>query len=156
VLNINEPDFNDVREHPGFRARRAKLGLQGGAAKTGLSYWEVDPGEAAYPYHMHLTEEEIVVVLSGRPSLRTPAGWRELEEGEVVIFPTGEGGAHQIVNKTDETIRFLAFSNSGAPEIVIQLDANKIGAFERPVEGGGLALWFRESDAVEYFEGLDA
>jgi uncharacterized cupin superfamily protein len=156
VLNINQPEFNDVRDHPGFRARRAKLGLQGGAVKTGLSYWEVDPGEAAYPYHAHLTEEEIIVVLSGRPSLRTPDGWRELEQGEVVIFPTGKKGAHQIVNKTDETIRFLAFSNSGAPEIVLQLDADKVGAFERPVDGGGLSLWFRESDAVEYFEGLDA
>ena len=156
MLNINHPEFNDVREQPGFRARRAKLGLQGGAAKTGLSYWEVEPGEAAYPYHAHLTEEEIIVVLSGRPSLRTPDGWRDLEEGEVLIFPTGQRGAHQIVNKSDETIRFLAFSNSGAPEIVLQLDAGKVGAFERPVDGGGLSLWFRESDAVEYFEGLDA
>jgi uncharacterized cupin superfamily protein len=156
VLNINQPEFNDVREQPGFRARRAKIGLQGGAVKTGLSYWEVDPGEAAYPYHAHLTEEEIIVVLSGRPSLRTPDGWRELQEGEVVIFPTGEQGAHQIVNKSEETIRFLAFSNSGAPEIVLQLDAGKVGAFERPVDGGGLSLWFRQGDAVGYFEGLDA
>jgi uncharacterized cupin superfamily protein len=154
VLNINQPDFNDVREHPGFRARRAKMGLQGGAVKTGLSYWEVDPGEAAYPYHVHLTEEEIIVVLSGRPSLRTPDGWRDLVEGEVVVFPTGERGAHQIVNKTDETIRFVAFSNSGAPEIVLQVDADKVGAFERPVDGGGLSMWFRASDAVGYFEGL--
>ena len=132
------------------------MGLQGGAVKTGLSYWEGDPGESAYPYHAHLTEEEIIVVLSGHPSLRTPEGWRELEEGEVVIFPTGEKGAHQIVNKSDGTIRFLSFSNSGAPEIVLQLDAGKVGAFERPADGGGLSLWFRESDAVEYFEGLDA
>jgi uncharacterized cupin superfamily protein len=156
VLNIDQPEFNDVREQPGFRARRAKLGLQGGATKTGLSYWEVDPGEAAYPYHAHFTEEEIIVVLSGQPSLRTPEGWRDLHAGEVVIFPVGQRGAHQIVNKSDQMIRFLSFSNSGAPEIVLQLDAGKVGAFERPVDGGGLALWFRESDAVEYFEGLDA
>jgi uncharacterized cupin superfamily protein len=155
VLNINDPQFNDSREQPGFKARRAKLGLQGGAVKTGLSYWEVDPGEAAYPYHMHLTEEEIIVVLEGRPSLRTPDGWRDLEQGEVVVFPTGQKGAHQIVNRTDGTVRFLSFSNSGAPELVIQIDAGKVGAFERPVDGGGLALWFREADAVEYFEGVE-
>jgi uncharacterized cupin superfamily protein len=156
VPNINSPEFDDSRDHPGFRARRAKVGFQGGAVKTGLSYWEVEPGEAAYPYHAHLTEEEIIVVMEGRPSLRTPEGWRELEQGEVVVFPTGEKGAHQIVNKSDETIRFMAFSNSGAPEIVIQLDAGKVGAFERPADGGGMKLWFREADAVGYFEGLDA
>jgi uncharacterized cupin superfamily protein len=155
VPNLNDPEFNDVREQPGFRARRAKVGFQGGAVKTGLSYWEVDPGEAAYPYHAHLTEEEIIVVLEGRPSLRTPEGWRELDEGEIVVFPTGETGAHQIVNKTGTTIRFLAFSNSGAPEIVIQLDAGKIGAFERPADGGGMSLWFHEGDAVAYFEGVE-
>jgi uncharacterized cupin superfamily protein len=33
-----------------------------------------------------LTAEELVVVLDGRPSLRTPDGWRELHEGEVVPF----------------------------------------------------------------------
>jgi uncharacterized cupin superfamily protein len=156
VPNLNKPDFDDVRDHPGYRARRAKVGFQGGATKTGLSYWEVEPGEAAYPYHAHLTEEEIIVVRTGRPSLRTPDGWRELEPGDVVVFPTGETGAHQIVNKSDETITFLSFSNSGSPEIVIQLDAGKVGAFERPVDGGGMKLWFREADAVEYFEGLDA
>ena len=93
-----------------------------------------------------------MVVLEGRPSLRTPDGWRELEQGEVVIFPTGKRGAHQIVNKSEETIRFLAFSNSGAPEIVFQLDMGKIGAFERPIDGGGVSLWFRESDALGYFD----
>jgi uncharacterized cupin superfamily protein len=155
VPNLNDPEFDDSRDHPGFRARRAKVGFQGGAVKTGLSYWEVDPGEAAYPYHAHLTEEEIIVVTRGRPSLRTPDGWRDLDEGEVVVFPVGETGAHQIVNNSDETIRFLAFSNSGAPEIVIQLDAGKVGAFERPADGRGMKLWFRESDAVEYFEGVE-
>jgi uncharacterized cupin superfamily protein len=40
------------------------------------------------------------VVLEGTPSLRTPDGWRELEQGEVVSFLRGEDGAHQIVNRS--------------------------------------------------------
>ena len=151
--NINNPDFNDSRDVEGFRARRAKVGHQAGAVKTGLSYWEVGPGQAAYPYHAHLTEEEIIVVLEGRPSLRTPEGWRELDQGEVVVFPTGEPGAHQLVNKTDATIRFLAFSNSGDPEIVVQIDARKYGVRDG---GSQTTEWFRQDDAVGYFEGLDA
>src|SRR3954469_7093328 len=144
VLNINSPEFDDSRDHPGYRARRAKVGRQGGAVKTGLSYWEVEPGEAAYPYHAHLTEEEIIVVLEGRPSLQTPEGWRELEQGEVVVFPVGKGGAHQIVNRTEEPVRFLAFSNAGQPEIVIQLDAGKYGVRDG---GSKTTEWFRRSDA---------
>ncbi len=115
--------------------------------------WEVPPGQAAYPYHHHLGEEELVVVLKGRPSLRTPEGCRELTEGEVVAFPRGKHGAHQLVNRTDETVRFLAFSPSGEPDIVIYPDSGKIGAFERLPQGGGLFALFRTDDNVDYYEG---
>jgi len=152
-INIEKPDFDDVRDEDGFRANRARLGRQAGAQRLGLSLWEVPPGQAAYPYHAHLTEEEIVVVLDGRPSLRTPDGWRELERGEVVTFPRGEGGAHQILNRTDDQVRFLAASTGGEPDVVIQPDSGKVGAFERRPDGGGVRLWFRVEDARGYYDG---
>ena len=94
-----------------------------------------------------------MLVLRGRPSLRTPDGWRELEEGEVVAFLRGECGGHQLVNRTEDTVRFLAFSTSGEPDVVIYPDSGKLGAFERLPEGGGLRKMFRVEDAVDYFEG---
>ena len=153
MVNIERPDFDQPREQEGFRAQRAGIGRQAGAERLGLSLWEVPPGQAAYPYHAHLTEEELVIVLSGTPSLRTVDGWRDLEQGEVVSFPRGEQGAHQIVNRTEETIRFLAFSTTGEPDVVLQPDSGKIGAFERRPEGGGLRAWFRRGDEVGYYEG---
>jgi len=118
-----------------------------------MSLWEVPPGEAAYPYHHHLAEEELVVVLDGQPSLRTPDGWRELAEGEVLAFPRGEAGAHQLVNHTQQTVRFLAISTNGEPDIVIYPDSGKLGAFERLPQGGGLRAMFRSADTVDYHEG---
>ena len=153
--SIAKPHFDEERDHPGFRCRRARLGRQVGSEKVGLSLFEVPPGEAAYPYHLHLAEEEIVVVLAGRPSLRTAEGWRELDEGEVLGFPTGERGAHQIANRSAETVRFLAFSNQ-QPDVIVQPDSGKVGAFERRPDGGGLRLWFRESDAAGYWDGEEA
>jgi uncharacterized cupin superfamily protein len=152
VPNLNDLEFDDVREHGGFNVRRARLGLQTGAVRVGASLWEVPPGQATYPYHFHLTEEEMLILLEGTLSLRTPDGWRDLEQGDVVSFPVGEAGAHQVVNRTDSTVRFLAISNSGLPEIVVQVDAGKIGAFERRADGGGIREWYRRSDAVPYFE----
>jgi uncharacterized cupin superfamily protein len=151
--NIREPDFDDRREQPGFTANRARVGRQAGARRLGLSLWEVPPGQAAYPYHFHLSEEELLVVLEGRPSMRDPRGWRELQEGDVLAFPTGEEGAHQLVNRTQETVRFLAVSTAGAPDVVVQPDSDKVGAFERRPDGGGMRLWFRRSDQVGYWEG---
>jgi uncharacterized cupin superfamily protein len=56
---------------------------------------QFEEGQAAYPYHNHYADEELLDVISGEPSLRTPEGTRTLEEGEVVHFPLGEEGAHQ-------------------------------------------------------------
>ena len=154
--SIREPSFDEERDHPGFRCLRARLGRQAGCERLGLSLFEVPPGQSAYPYHYHLTEEELVVVLSGRPSLRTKEGWRELEQGEVVGFPRGEEGAHQITNRSEETVSFLAFSTAGEPDVVVQPDSGKIGAFERRPEGGGLRIWFKSDDEVGYWEGEQA
>jgi uncharacterized cupin superfamily protein len=153
AVNIEKPEFDEPRTQEGFRAQRARLSRQAGAERLGLSLWEVEPGQAAYPYHAHLTEEELLVVLDGRPSLRTPDGWRELEQGEVVSFLRGEQGAHQILNRTEEPVRFLAFSPSGEPDVIIQPDSAKVGAFDRRPDGSGLRLWFRREDERDYFDG---
>jgi uncharacterized cupin superfamily protein len=155
-VNINAPDFDEPREWPGFTCQRARVGRQAGAVRLGASLWEVPPGQAAYPFHFHLTEEEMIVALSGRLSLRTASGWRELEIGEVVSFPPGEDGAHQVVNRSEEPARMLALSTSGEPDVVVQPDADKVGAFERRPEGGGMRLWFRTADAVDYLDGVPA
>lgn len=151
--NVNQPDFDEPREMEGFRARRARVGRQAGSEKLGASIWELPPGQAAYPYHWHLTEEELLVVLQGTPHLRTPEGWRELAEGEVVAFLRGEEGGHQVMNRTDDTVRFLAFSTQPGPDIVMYPDSGKVGAFERRPDGGGFHELFRVEDAVDYYDG---
>jgi uncharacterized cupin superfamily protein len=154
--SVFEPDFDDVREHPGFDARRARIGRQVGSQRLGASVWEIDPGQSAYPYHAHLGDEELIVVLAGRPSLRTPAGWRELGPGEVVYFPRGEEGAHQLTNQSGETARFLALSTNGEPDIVLYPDAGKVGASERRPDGSGFARFFFLEQAVDYWDGVDS
>ena len=148
MVNINRLDFDDQRNQPGFVARRARVGQQAGARRLGLSLWEVEPGQAANPYHVHMAVEELIVVLEGRPSVRTPIGWEELEPGDVVSFLAGEVGAHQLVNRTEEKVRFLAISTAGGPEILLQPDSGKLGAYT-----GTETVWFRQADAVPYFDG---
>ena len=151
--NLNDPLYDELREAEGFRARRARLGRQAGAERLGLSLWELPGGQAAFPYHFHYTEEELVIVLEGAPMLRTPDGTRALEPGEIVSFPRGEAGGHQLVNTGSETVRFLSFSTSGEPDLVAYPDSGKLGAFERLPDGGGLRLMFRTEDAVDYHDG---
>jgi uncharacterized cupin superfamily protein len=151
--NIYRPTFEEGERPEGFRGRRARIGYELGTELIGASLWEVPPGEAAYPYHFHYSDEELVIVLSGRLSLRTPEGTRELETGEAVHFPLGEEGAHQIINRTEEVATFLAVSSHGRPDIVVRPDADMIGVNERLAAGGGLRLYFKRDDAVDYWTG---
>jgi uncharacterized cupin superfamily protein len=151
--NINDPEFDQIRDREGFRANRARVGRQAGAVRLGLSLWELPPGQAAYPYHFHYTEEELLIVLEGAPSLRTAGGWRALAPGEVVAFQRGEAGAHQLLNETGATVRFLSCSTSGDPDVVAYVDSGKLGVFERLPDGGGLDAMFRAGDAVDYYDG---
>jgi uncharacterized cupin superfamily protein len=153
VPNINRPEFDEPREHDGFRAQRARLGQQLGSERVGASLWELPAGQAAYPYHYHLAEEEMVIVLAGTPALRTPDGWRDLEEGEVIRFARGERGAHQLVNRSRQVVRFIAVSSHGDPDIVLYPDSHKLGASERLPRGGGLRTFFRLGDQVGYWDG---
>jgi uncharacterized cupin superfamily protein len=152
--NLYEPDFDEIRDdRDGFTARRARLGRQAGAERLGASLFEVPPGDAAYPYHVHLSEEELIFALDAGLRLRTPDGWRDVARGEVMHFPVGDAGAHQILNAGDEPARFLAISTAGMPDVVIQPDSGKLGAFERRPDGGGLREWYRRADRVGYYDG---
>lgn len=150
--NIYRPEFEDGERPEGFRSRRARIGYQLGSELLGCSLWELPPGEAAYPYHFHYSDEEVAIVLKGRPTLRTPEGERELEEGEVVHFPLGEDGAHQISNGTDETVTFVAISSHGRPDVIVYPDSNKIGVGERLPRGGGLRAFFHAEKRVDYWD----
>ena len=105
--NIHRPGFEEGERPAGFRARRARIGYELGTELIGCSLWELPPGEAAYPYHFHLSDEELILVLAGRPTLRSPEGLRQLEEGEILRFALGDEGAHQVVNRSDETGQLL-------------------------------------------------
>jgi uncharacterized cupin superfamily protein len=157
VANVFEPEFEPGSDRAGFRGRRARIGRQAGSERLGASLFELEPGCAAFPLHYHLGNEELLIVLAGRPSLRTPAGERVLEPGAAVAFPVGEPGAHQVVNRTGDPARILIVSEMNAPDVVVRPESNKISAFGRPpgtVGEGFHDVYFR-ADAVELWDGED-
>ena len=115
--NIHEPEWDAERDAAPFRWRRARLGRQAGSHDLGASLFEVPPGAGTFPLHIHHHNEELLFVLTGRPTLRTPDGERELVSGEVVAFPAGRAGGHAVENRTDEPVRYVIVSTMRSPEI---------------------------------------
>ena len=72
--------------------------------------------------------------------------------GDVVCFPRGKDGAHQIINGTDSPIRVLMLSSMVGPDIVEYLDTGKVAATS---VGGEPIMLARPGPRAEYWEGED-
>ena len=134
----------------GAKVKRLPRGV-----KLGASLYELPPGATQAPYHFHHGMEELLVVLRGRPTLRTAEGERQLVEGETVHFGLGTHGAHQVSNPTEEPVRYVFVSNIVTPEVVEYPDSGKIAGLAKTTsqQGAPLHAIHRVADAVDYFDG---
>jgi uncharacterized cupin superfamily protein len=98
----------------GFRRNSVRVGALLGAARTGLSVYELPPGQAVSPYHFENPDEEWLLVVSGTPTLRHPDGEEQLEPWDMVFFPSGPEGAHLVRNNSESAARVAMFSSSSA------------------------------------------
>lgn len=153
--SLYDPEWESTQDQEGFRTKRASLGHQAGSERLGASLFEIEPGNAAFPLHFHLGNEEMLIVVAGTPTLRTADGERPLAEGEVVAFPVGEEGAHQVINRSDGPVRILMVSERIAPDIVVRPESGKISAFGRPpgAHGEGMHGVYCERDSKPFWEG---
>jgi uncharacterized cupin superfamily protein len=140
--NLFAPEFDHSSDREGYRWRGARVGKAGGASAIGGCVYELGDGEKTYPYHFHHGMEEWLVVISGSPTLRSPDGERVLRAGDVVCFPKGPEGAHQVTGPGS----VLILSANRVPESIEYPDSGKVG-----VSPPGKIL--RLGDAVDYWEG---
>lgn len=110
----------------GFRRNSTRVGSSLGAERTGLSVYELPPGQASCPYHYEDPQEEWLLVVSGTPTLRHPGGEDQLEPWDVVFFPAGPAGAHLVRNDSDSTARIAMFSSITAVGAVVYPDTDLI------------------------------
>jgi uncharacterized cupin superfamily protein len=132
--NIHAPVWEGELPAP-FRLRGQRVGAAAGARELGVALYELEPGGAVSPYHVHHANEELLIVLAGSPELRTPAGTRRLQAGAVVAFPRGAEGAHRVSNPGPEIARVLLVSTMNTPDVAEHLDTGALLAILGQAEG---------------------
>ncbi|MBA3264216.1 MAG: cupin domain-containing protein [Thermoleophilaceae bacterium] len=150
-VSISDPTFTyDPADAEGFRSGMFRFGPELGAQQSGATVYELPPGQSVCPYHYEYGEEEWVVVLAGRATVRTPEGSELLAPFDVSFFPMGPTGAHQILNESDEPIRVLMWSTVVTPTATAYPDSGKVAVWT-----GDKAedLIVRRSSAVDYYDG---
>jgi uncharacterized cupin superfamily protein len=152
IANLFADEWDEERDRAGWRIKEAFVGERIGAELLGASMSELEPGNKLWPYHTHHANEEWVIVLRGEPTLRTHEGEQKLKEGDVVCFPRGKEGAHQIINSTDAPVRVVMLSSRIAPDIIEYLDTGKVGS--RSIAGERI-IFARPGPDVGYWDDED-
>jgi uncharacterized cupin superfamily protein len=145
IFNLLDGELDDGEDRPGYEHRRHSVG--GGL--LGATLYETPPGEKLWPYHWERGCEEFAIVVSGRPTMRTPEGERVLEPGDVVHFPEGEPGTHQFRNDTEEPVRVLLGSSKSTLYLAGYPDSGKLNV-SWP---GGARRMVRDSPELDYWDG---
>jgi uncharacterized cupin superfamily protein len=151
VEKINAP------EGSAFGGQRQRVGAQIGARRLGYSFFKVPPGKAAFPYHTHSGNEEMIYIIDGEGILRFGKEEIVVEAGSVIACPPGGEYAHQLINTGPGELHYLVVSTMEYPDLSDYPDSNKVGAYSSPAVGpnvGFRALYVRDKN-VNYYEGED-
>jgi uncharacterized cupin superfamily protein len=150
-VDLNDPELRWDEDDPeGFRSAGFRVGPRLGAARTGATLYELPPGQSICPYHYEYGEEEWLLVLEGQATVRTPDETSPVGPMQLVFFPTGPEGAHEIRNDTDSRVRVLMWSEVVTPTATAYPDSGKVGVYTGDEAENGM---FVRSSGVEYFHG---
>jgi uncharacterized cupin superfamily protein len=106
----------------------------------------LNPGQYSFPYHFHRNAEELMMIISGSMTLRSPNGFEITGKGDIVFIEMGETGAHQFFNHTSEPCTYLDLRTIYGIDVVEYPDSGKINllpAYEV----------FEKNSKVNYFKG---
>lgn len=130
-VNAFDDEWGEQAEDwSGGGALAKPLTPDGWAHFLGASVYELGPGNFVV-YHAHHGSDELLLVLAGSPTLRTPTGEQRLSRGDVVHFPPGPDGAHGLRNDTDQPVRYVMFGTRVTPEVVEYPDLRQVTAQSR-------------------------
>jgi uncharacterized cupin superfamily protein len=152
AINLLHTSEHDVERGP---VRLHHIGRRAGGELVGATMFEAQPGTEGI-YHFHHGNEEWLIVLDGRPTLRTPEGERELRTGDLIVFPRGPDGAHGISNHSDEPARWLVVSSMNEPDVIEYPDTGVVGAVAGDAPAAGrdapFEAFFPRDAAIPYAE----
>lgn len=161
VLNVADASGFEMKPEGGtgrFGAMLHQIGQAIGTEMIGVNYIVVEPGKRAFPFHNHLANEELFVVLEGSGTYRFGEGEFPVRAGDVCAAPKGgPAKARQMVNTGAGPLKYLAISTRIDPDVVEYPDSGKY-AVSAIAPGTGwmdphLRVVGRREDSLGYWEG---
>lgn len=133
VVRISELDRMDFaphgQEHEKFGASIASITGSEEGFGLGAMHVRVPPGKRAFPFHNHLAQAEMFIILAGSGIYRLGDAEHAVEAGDVCLAPKGgPDTAHQLINTGDEDLVYIGLSTMNDPDVVEYPDSGKFAA----------------------------
>ena len=87
-----------------------KLAEAAKLSELGARHVVLEPGAWSSQRHWHESEDELLVMLSGRAILVEDDGETELAPGDIVAWPAGVANGHHLINRGDAPCSFVCVS----------------------------------------------
>ena len=153
IRNFNELPLQRLQREPLYDAEGVRLARGTAASKLGASYDIIAPGKTACPYHLHHAQEEMFVVLEGSGTLRVAGERLPIKAGDVIFIPAGPEYPHQILNTSDQPLKYLSVSTMEQPEICEYPDSGKFLAEGSLASGRPFEVIDRKGASLDYWDG---
>jgi uncharacterized cupin superfamily protein len=148
IRNVNDGPRERLERAPLYDTETAGLSDGTAATKLGAGFDILQPGKIACPYHYHLAQEEMFVILEGEGTLRVAGERVPVKAGDVIFIPPGPEYPHHLINTGTAPMKYLSISTQERPELCYYPDSDKLGAFAKDHR-----VMQRRGQAVDYWEG---
>lgn len=148
--NLNQfYDPNGEHKHV-FEFQRGNVvsPFKSGEGKLNVNFYTLQPGKSNYPYHQHFGREEVFYIISGTATLKTPKGDVEVHEGDVIVIPPNENGAHMLTNTSNEMMCYLDIDTIASPDVIFYPDSGNVR-----IMAGEMQKSFKIESEVNYLDG---
>jgi len=158
VINIADVPLRDGGNGTTFKAKVGSFGRSIGLKGIGAMLHVVEPGEKAFPHHVHHQIDELFVILEGEGTYRFGNERYPIRAGDVCAAPTGGPDlAHQIINTGATPLKYLGISTMCDTEVVEYPDSKKFAVMSRfdwsNPKAGGIRYVGRAENSLNYFDG---
>ena len=153
IRHVNDVALERLLREPLYDSQGARLARGTAARKLGASFDIVAPGKRGCPYHLHHAQEEMFVVLEGSGTLRVAGELLAIKAGDVIFIPPGPEYPHQILNTSEQPLKYLSISTMEQPEICEYPDSGKFlaeGSLDRSTP---FDVIDRRGQSLDYWDG---
>jgi uncharacterized cupin superfamily protein len=159
IINLDEVVFERYAHGEKFETLDGPMGPAVGARQLGYSLNVLPPGKRAWPFHCHYVNEEMFLILEGSGIVRVGDREYPIRKGDVIAAPAGgRDTAHQIVNTSNEELRYLSVSTMIPNDVVEYPDSGKVMVCVGSAPGGdekmrSFSFRGRLGPSLDYWEG---